>query len=181
MRVAGRAVMLLVLSRAQIVFLFIIMNMSLHALLPTVSLSFEQCPLTFSVRDIRYADHDEYLITISASNDSSKELLIKKIDFRFELQKERGWDTIINDTPDCMRLLLPFTLAAGVRSDCVMRFKMPLTIPYIFKTYEGDISLMATYHLEYSERLSGKESRKSGDALYWVSPRTSQWIHREGM
>lgn len=177
---AGRAFMKPFLPCAQNLRLFFIFTIALHACIATIQTA-EQCNISVSVTDIHYSGFDKYLVTVSAVNDSSKALLINGIDCRFTLQKENGWETLLTGTPDSMRPLLPLTLAAGGRSDFAMSLKIPLTLPGLFRTYEGDVSLMLTYRILCIERLAGQESQKTEESLYWISPRTSTWVHREGM
>jgi hypothetical protein len=137
--------------------------------------------LTVSIKDIRYSGNDEYLVTLSVINGSSKEFLIRRIDCRFELQKENGWHALRTSQPGSMRLILPLALAADARSEFAVRLDVPLAFPKLFKTYEGDISLMLTYRLQYYAHPEDREVTVQGESLYWMSPGTSKWIHREGM
>jgi hypothetical protein len=137
--------------------------------------------LTVSIENIRYTEIDEYLITLAIVNRSAKAYHINRIDCIFKLQKENGWHALQSGQPAGKRLILPLLVAAGAQSDFKVHVKVPVALPGLFKTYEGDISLMLTYHLRYDNDSAGNEAIIAGESLYWISPGTSKWIHREGM
>lgn len=133
------------------------------------------------VEKIQYEGKDAYSIVISASNPSSKNVLVKVIKEGFSIQTERGWAKldVLNETN---RESMEFMIPSVGKNAWTASVSIPLTVPDLFRTYEGDLSLR--YQYTYSVRTGDKTGAafQMADEVYcWVKPGTSQWILREGM
>src|SRR5512143_2385421 len=133
------------------------------------------------IDNLHYEGRDAYSIVISAENPSSKNLLVKFIKEGFFIQTERGWAELTalkGSNNEDEEFLLPFK----GKKERTASIRIPLTVPDLFKTYEGDLSLM--YRYTYSVRTgygTGAVFRITDEVYCWVKPGTSQWILREGM
>ena len=132
------------------------------------------------IENIQHKGNDAYRIAVSTSNSSSANILISIIEEGFFIQTDRGWSrlTLKEHVRDSGEFRLP---SAGI-SDRSATLSIPLSLPGLFRTYEGDLSLM--YKYAYSVREAdgaGAAFRKADEVYCWVKPGTSQWILREGM
>jgi hypothetical protein len=129
---------------------------------------------------MHYEGKDTYNLVVSTSNASSKDVLIRIIEENFFIQTERGWAQlkVLNGISHAGR---EFLLPGTGNIDRPALIDIPLTMPDLFRTYEGDLSLM--YKYTYSVRtVGGTGAIQRADEIYcWVKPGTSQWILREGM
>ncbi len=133
------------------------------------------------IENMHYEGKDAYSLIVSTSNVSSKDVLIRIIEENFFIQTDRGWAQLkvlkgINH--ESGEFLLP---SAG-NIDRPASITIPLTMPNLFRTYEGDLSLM--YKYSYSVRTAdgtGAAFQRTDEVYCWVKPGTSQWILREGM
>ncbi len=120
---------------------------------------------------------DTYLVDGSVSFPDSAVSLVNRFEERFFAQTETGWALLKEVDPGAF--VRPAETAPGV-SRIDLRLGIPLSIPGLFRTYEGDVSLMQKIRYECTNRSGGK-SMKEEELLYWITPRTSKWILREGM
>ncbi len=130
---------------------------------------------------MHYAGKDVYSLIVSASNNSAKDVLIRIIEENFFIQTDRGWAQlkVLNGIN---RANCEFLLPSGGNNDRPASIYIPLTVPDLFRTYEGDLSLM--YKYTYSARTvdgTGAAFQMTDEVYCWVKPGTSQWLLREGM
>jgi hypothetical protein len=137
--------------------------------------------ITVLIGNMQYEGKDAYSLVVSTSNVSSKDVLIRIIEENFFIQTDRGWAQLrvlkgINH--ESAEFLLP---GAG-NNDRPASITIPPTVPDLFRTYEGDLSLM--YKYTYSVRTvdgTGAAFQRTDEVYGWMKPGTSQWILREGM
>lgn len=133
------------------------------------------------IKTMHYEGKDAYSLVVATSNASSKDVLIRIIEENFFIQTDPGWAQLkvlkgINH--ESGEFLLP---SAG-NHDRSASITIHLTMPNLFRTYEGDLSLM--YKYTYSVRTvdgTGAAFQRTDEVYCWVKPGTSQWILREGM
>ena len=133
------------------------------------------------VENLQYDGRNAYSIVISASNPSSKNVLVNVIKEGFSIQTDRGWAqlSVLNGTN---RESTEFLLPPAGKNAWTASVSIPLTMPDLFRTYEGDLSLR--YKYTYTARTAegtGAVFQKADEVYCWVKPGTSQWILREGM
>jgi hypothetical protein len=133
------------------------------------------------IENIRYEGKDAYSLVVSTSNASSRDVLVRIIEEGFFIQTDRGWAqlNVLNGiNREREEFLLPH-VGKNVRAASI---SIPLTMPDLFRTYEGDLSLM--YKYTYTVRTAdgtGAALQRADEVYCWVKPGTSQWILREGM
>ena len=133
------------------------------------------------IKTMHYEGEDTYTLVVATSNASSKDVLIRIVEENFFIQTDPGWAQLkvlkgINH--ESGEFLLP---GAGDH-DRSASITIHLTMPNLFRTYEGDLSLM--YKYTYSMRTAdgiGAAFQRTDEVYCWVKPGTSQWILREGM
>lgn len=152
-------------------------------LLPVVVRAEEPGPghIKVLVDQLRYEGGNAYSIVVSAANPTSKNVQVNVIREGFFIQTDRGWAelTAQKGTISGSEEFLLFPAGKKERSASII---IPLSVPDLFRTYEGDLSLM--YQFTYSVRIEdGTDAvfRISDEVYCWVKPGTSQWILREGM
>lgn len=140
----------------------------------------ESPPLKVTIDSIQYEDADSYSLVIATSGASSHDILIGIIEEGFFIQTDSGWEQLqVNRFGKTDGDLLLSVDGIYTRTGSI---RIPLALPNLFRTYEGDLSLM--YKYVYSVRKAdgiGATFRKTDEVYCWVSPGTSQWILREGM
>ncbi len=129
---------------------------------------------------MQYEGRDQYSLVVSSSNASSADVVVRIVEQGFFIQTDHGW-TRLKMNPregESGEFLLP---GAGNKKRSAS-IRIPLAVPDLFKTYEGDLSLMYkyTYSVRTADR-TGSLFEKTDEVYCWVKPRTSQWILREGM
>ncbi len=135
------------------------------------------CSVNTEIDSIRYQGDDNYLVTVSLSFAASENAFIKGFGESFFIQTDRGWAPL--------KVLYRDTVSAagnmnGTLKKESLKLVIPLHTPDLFRTYEGDVSLMQKVELRCGDRRGG-ESGKEEERLYWITPRTSKWVLREGM
>jgi hypothetical protein len=152
-------------------------------LLPAVVRAEEPGPVHIKVLidNLHYEGKNAYSIVISAENPSSRNVLVNIIKEGFFIQTDHGWLelTALKGTISGSE---EFLLLPNGKIERVASISIPLTVPDLFRTYEGDLSLM--YRYTYSVRTgdgTGAVFRMTDEVYCWVKPGTSQWILREGM
>ncbi len=138
-------------------------------------------PIQVLIENFHYEGGNAYSLVISAANPSSKNVLVKFITEDFSIQTDRGWTrlTVLTGTN---REGEEFLLPPVGKKERTISISIPLTMPDLFRTYEGDLSLM--YKYKYSVRTgdgTGAAFQRADEVYCWVKPGTSQWILREGM
>ncbi len=137
--------------------------------LPAARSVYAGCGEKAAIETVEYRGHDTYRITVT----SSKSGPVQDFEDSFLVQTDKGWTS-------------PSTAADGGADQTgsstrrTVFITIPLNIPYLFRTNEGDISLMHRYTVQCRNR-SGGEIRDQEEVLYWITPHTSKWILREGM
>ena len=126
---------------------------------------------------ISYSGNDDYRVAISLMNNWVKNILIMDFERRFYVQTDRGWN-LLSDTPvnDSFGII-----GSMNKKKIITTVKIPLNIPYLYRTYEGDISLLFRCKLQFIADRGKTVFSKSSEEYYWISPNTDRWLHREGM
>ncbi len=137
-----------------------------------------RCSVNATIDSIRYKGNDDYLITVTLSFAASENAFIKGFEQYFSIQTERGWSSL--KASERSTTAPAAGNASGAPGKVHLMLSIPLNTPDLFRTYEGDISLMQKIGYECTDRRSGG-SGKEEERLYWITPRTSKWILREGM
>ncbi len=137
-----------------------------------------RCNCTVVIERIRYEGNDRYAFIISVTNNSSNDVLVRGLEEQFSVQTGKGWAPLraVDHDENASGFLLP----AGRKMERVLVLGIPLSMPDLFRTFEGDISLSHKFALKCANR-SGKQSEEADEVYYWITPRTSKWIMREGM
>ncbi len=163
----------------------ILMNVfSCNASLPEIASVRE--PSTGDIRllivKIHYEGTDAYSIVVSITNASSKDVLIRALEEGFFLQTNRGWTHLEMMDDEKGRRREGILIPHNQKKEMVALISIAGTIPDLFRTYEGDLSLMYkyTYAIQTLED-SGTAFQREDEIYCWVKPGTSQWILREGM
>ena len=138
--------------------------------------------ISIGVEEISRSDTDEYKIEIGITNSSPKTFSIKEFEYYFYLQSNTGWnmmklDTVVlNDSLNADPSIRPMS-----KKMIINIVKIPVRASDIYRTYEGDISLIFKYRLQFTAE--GKENvfLKFNEEYYWISPGTNKWVHRECM
>lgn len=133
------------------------------------------------IENIQYEGKDAYSLVVSTSNASSRDVLVRIIEEGFFIQTDRGWAQL-NVLNGINREREEFPLPRVGKNVWAASISIPLTRPDLFRTYEGDLSLM--YKYTYTVRTAdgiGAEFQRADEVYCWVKPGTSQWILREGM
>ena len=145
-----------------------------------------QGPVTRDIRvlieNIHYEGEDAYLLVVSFTNASPKDVLLQLIEEGFFIQTNRGWahlEILKGRTGNKHENII---LPHNQKKETVSLIGIPRTIPDLFITYEGDLSLMYKYaYVIRTREDSGTASQLSDEVYCWLRPGTSQWILREGM
>jgi hypothetical protein len=137
--------------------------------------------LKVSIKKIQYNGNDTYSLLTMVANVSSREIQIKKMEQHLFIQTDKGWEQLKTENGNIPSHGNGFLLTADATHESTVTIRIPLTMPDIFRTYEGDISLKYTYRVRYVDHRSDKEYLKADEDYYWITPRTLKWIHREGM
>lgn len=137
--------------------------------------------LKVSINKIQYKGNDTYSLLIMVTNVSSREIQIKAMKQHLFIQTDKGWEPLKTENGNIPSHGNGFLLTANATHESIVTIRIPLTIPDIFRTYEGDISLKHTYSIRYVDHRSDKEYLKADEDYYWITPRTLKWIQREGM
>ncbi|OGW38027.1 MAG: hypothetical protein A2010_10895 [Nitrospirae bacterium GWD2_57_9] len=132
------------------------------------------------IDNIQYEGKDAYSLVVSTSNSSSRDLRITIVDEGFFIQTDSGWTqlTVRQKEQGDRAFLLP----ALKKNERAAQLSIPVTIPQLFRTYEGDLSLM--YRYTYTMRTAegtGAALQRADEVYCWIKPGTSDWILREGM
>jgi len=145
-----------------------------------------QRPVTSDIRvmieNIHYEGEDSYLLVVSVTNASPKDVLLQPVEEGFFIQTNHGWAhlEILNNRlgPKHENIIVPHSQ----KKEMVSLIGIPQTIPDLFRTYEGDLSVK--YKYTYAIRTwenSAAAFQRSDEVYCWLRPGTSQWILREGM
>lgn len=132
------------------------------------------------IENLRYEGNDGYSLVVMTSNASSRDLRVTIVDEGFFIQTDRGWTQLAvrHNAGEAGEFLLP-SLKEHERAAVI---SIPLAVPHLFRTYEGDLSL--AYRYTYAVRTDGGAEvrfQRTDEVYCWVKPGTSQWILREGM
>jgi hypothetical protein len=152
------------------------------AAFPFTSLANEPNGITIRVliENFRYEGKDAYSLLVATSNASSRDIRVTIVEEGFFIQTDRGWAQLKVRQQD--REGGEFFVPALKKSKRTALLSIPLTIPQLFRTYEGDLSLM--YKYIYTVRTAegtGAALQRADEVYCWVRPGTSDWILREGM
>lgn len=137
--------------------------------------------LKVSIKKLQYKGNDTYSLLIVVTNVSSSEIQIKEMEQHLYIQTDKGWEPLKTENGNIPSHDNGFLLTTGATHESIVTIRVPLTMPDIFRTYEGDISLKHTYNMRYVDHRSRKEYHKADEDYYWITPRTLKWIQREGM
>lgn len=129
------------------------------------------------VSNISYSGNDEYRIEIIMMNNSKQNVMITGFEIKLYVQTDSGFSLISDSGKDSLSGIF-YSMEQRKTSSIA---KLPLDMPQLFRTYEGDVSLIVTYKLLFTAGSLKEAFTKSGDEYYWISPRTDRWLHREGM
>ncbi len=136
------------------------------------------CGSRVTIDRITYTGDDTYRVTGSVSFPASADSPVKSFEECFFVQTETGWAPLqVLDRDAAVR---PVGNVPGTPPNIDLMLRIPLNTPGLFRTYEGDISLMEKIRYECLDR-GGAKSGMEEEILYWITPRTSKWILREGM
>lgn len=134
------------------------------------------------IENIHYEGKDSYTLVVSVSNASPKDVLLQPVEEGFFIQTNRGWAHLEILNNKISRKHEDIMLPHNQKKEMVSLIGIPRTIPDLFRTYEGDLSLMYRYSYVIRNREdSGTASQRSDEIYCWLRPGTSQWILREGM
>ena len=129
------------------------------------------------IENIFYSGEDDYRIEIALLNRSPQAISVRECDLQFHVQTGYGWTRLHEAATDASRNGGDIYLPALGKKRIVTVVKIPLTIPGLFRTYEGDISFQFRYRLRFADTAGAKQD----EPLYWITPRTGKWVEREGM
>jgi hypothetical protein len=132
------------------------------------------------IENIHYEGKDAYSLVVSTSNASSKDILIRIIEENFFIQTDRGWAQL--KVHGRNRESGEFLLPHDGKNQLAVSISIPLIVPNLFRTYEGDLSLMYKYtYSVWTVDGTSASFQRADELYYWITPGTSQWILREGM
>lgn len=132
------------------------------------------------VEEIRYIGEDDYRIEMSLTNNSEARIILEAADRAFSVQTETGWLPLREkDIEGSFTGKGP--IPAGGMKKTASTVHIPPQAPHLFRTYEGDLSLLLRYELRYGVHGRPSNIKKQSEEYYWISPRTGKWLHREGM
>lgn len=134
-----------------------------------------------TLEEIHYEGSNKYKAVISVVNDSSREIMAQEMEKHFFVQTDKGWKQLRAWEAEHSSDAGGFRLASGSKRSIIMSLKIPLNIPDIFRTYEGDVSLLFRYRLRCIVHPAGTVFLKEDESYFWITPKTRKWIHREGM
>jgi hypothetical protein len=137
--------------------------------------------LKVSIEKMQYKGNDTYSLLITVANESSREIQIKEMEQHLLIQTDKSWEPLKTENGNSPSHRNGLLLAADAKNESIVIIRIPLTMPDIFRTYEGDVSLKYTYRMRYVDHRSSKEYIKTNEDYYWITPRTLKWIQREGM
>jgi hypothetical protein len=129
------------------------------------------------IENISYSGKDDYRIEIALLNKSPQAISLKEYDIQFHVQTGSGWTRLNETATDTSKNGNDIYLPALGKKRIVTVVSIPLTIPGLFRTYEGDISFQFRYRLTFANMVGAKQD----EPLYWITPMTDKWIEREGM
>ncbi len=136
--------------------------------------------IRMSIENIQFNGNDSYSIVVSAMNASPKDIRVSITEEGFFIQTDRGWTRLrVNGTfREGGELLLPHDR----KNELTVSIIIPQTIPDLFRTYDGNMSLMYKYKYSvWTMDGTGTPFQRADEIYCWVKPKTSQWILREGM
>ncbi len=133
--------------------------------------------VTIEIENISYSGKDDYRIEMALLNKSSQAISLKEYDIQFHAQTGSGWTRLNETATDTSRNGNDICLPALGKKRIVAVVRIPLTMPGLFRTYEGDISFQFRYRLKFADMVGTKQD----EPLYWITPMTDKWIEREGM
>jgi len=138
--------------------------------------------ITIWVESISHFGADEYKVEIGIVNSSTKSISVREFERKFYIQTDRGWNMLELDAVVLYDSLnADLSLSAEGKKMIITALKIPMQTADLFRTYEGDVSLMFKYRLQISAERKGDIISKSNEEYYWISPGTDKWVHRECM
>lgn len=127
------------------------------------------------ISDISYEGGESYRIEITIMNRSSKGVIVERLEREISVQTDDGFAAL--DRTDGDRASAQFALAATEERRINTGVKIPIGTKGLFRTFEGDVSLMFSYRLQ----LASERETVRGESYYWLTPMTGRWLLREGM
>ena len=132
--------------------------------------------VAIEIEKMAYQGSDTYEMRIALINKSSAPVRIRELSIHFQAQTEKGFAPLASTAAEG-----PSGAAWGLGADnrkiISSRVKIPSDLPGIFRTFEGDVSLVMRYRILTGKRHEAREE----EAYYWIRPKTDSFILREGM
>jgi|GEM_PF-2183931 len=136
--------------------------------------------LNVTVENIAYQGHNRYMVDIAIYNRSDKPILLKECRETFYVQTDvlGRWEELsaLASSKAGSALLPPHK-----RLQVVYILNIPLTIQSLYRNSEGDINMMFKYLIRYVFGSRADVHSHYGESSYWITPKTNNWILREGM
>jgi len=136
--------------------------------------------LNVIVENISYQGNNRYMVDIKIYNRSNKPILLKERRETFHVQTDvlGRWEELSAlASSNAKNSLLP----PRKRLQVVYILDIPLNIPSLYRNNEGDINVMFKYMIRYAIGSLTDAQSYQGESSYWVTPKTNNWILREGM
>ncbi|MBA4373383.1 MAG: hypothetical protein C0402_11060 [Thermodesulfovibrio sp.] len=133
-----------------------------------------------SVRKISYQGNNNYRVDLTIYNRSNNTIVLKENNETFYVQTDilGKWQELSASHHGGGEgtVLLP---REGRNVEYMVN--IPLNIPALYVTSEGDINMMIRYLVRFLLRTETGLRSNSGESLYWITPNTDTWVLREGM
>ena len=129
-------------------------------------------PIKVWIGDIRYEGREAYSIVVSASNSWPRDVLVRIVEEGFFIQGEHGWMRL--PVKQGERKNGEFLLPGSGSKDWKSTIEIRPDMPDLFRTYEGDLSLMYKYTYASRTKDSTGVFNKTDEVYCWVKPGTSE-------
>lgn len=127
------------------------------------------------ISGISYEGDEKYRIEITVMNKSAAPITVKSLELVISMQTDSGF--VVLDGTKGAGASGRFALDATAEERISVGVRIPLDTRGLFRTFEGDVSLMLRHRLQ----LTSEKEVRSGESYYWLTPLTGRWVLREGM
>jgi hypothetical protein len=132
------------------------------------------------VERIGYVGKHRYRIEMIVQNPTPTPRSLQDVDLQFYAQSQGGW-VRLDAHPKTASKGADGAFPAMTTTHVYSVVRIPLSLPDLFRTFEGDLSLMIQYRPRAPGHPETTVYNAYRDHYYWIKPTTDRWLLREGM